>query len=1118
MTVDTVAGSASSSDSEQRRGHYRYPGAPPFGDTELDRRLFRGRAEEAETVLHSILSSDLFLLYAESGLGKTSLLNAGVLHELRARGHWPVSVRLNDTSRSPVEGIRDQILEAAARDPFVDLHIDDNAPGSTVGASLWDLLASIEVWRGNDLLRIVLILDQFEELFTLGWDEAERVRFITEFGEVARHHRSRAPASGIELPPADVRFVLVIREDSLGSLEALSADIPKIMRNRFRLGPLQPDQAEAAIREPAGIDDERLESHRFEYTQAAATEILDFLRTSSVFGATTLAGGVDPSQLQIVCQYVERAIVPEKSAEGAAVAVQIDADDLGGRSGLDRILSEFYRRTIQSLPAAHQRHVRELCEQGLINRNGRRLSLELDVIGAEYGVSPATLQALVDGRLLRAEPRVGSVYYELAHDTLVAAILADRDERQVQRRRRRRNAIVAAATLVAAFVVAVAVLSAVRSGSATSLTKNLQLARPETVRLDAESGATLAVEDPDGGALEIAVAAGAGSDVSLEVTDQTGSSTTARTPLDGGVEDELTVVMFAPVGEPAMYDVRVSSPESASRPIEIVANELAPTVLSDARAEATVEVPGQIVLYEIDVQDRPRVIDVEPVPASSTDDPTLDLVVELGAVDMRGVDMREVTDRGRGAVPERVVVAEPGRRFVIVRGAGPSTGGFRIAATDASPAFPGSPGDGFLPDDGGAYFEIPGDGVRAVLVTPLDDDLDLEMQVLVDGEEGRAVDDGEGREFGFTTGSGGSVLVHVQRSARSDASNGDFRVEVSEPLVRFEPDVAPEPAANLTVFELSNDDADLLVFVASGVLEDAGPDDGGQSDDALMLDVFDAQGFRIDLSTIDLDGGGVSLILDGDDPGPYAVVVSTPSASDDTFEARFETLANPEPGRAPIAASGSRPFSVTVNEGEQVEFVALVDNESGPPLEIAWTELGDEAVGRNAKTFLAGDSLGVVLGCNATTSGSRQVTVDVTVFAEAGRSTDYEVQVRANRVDESTIDWCGPLSSPSQLIGPTFVALLTRSGAAPEQAYCVSRAWFAGGDGEPGLDREIQLFETFAVAASAEDPTLQQVVVDGIEAEFDPFLRDACGVGEFAIERALLLVDALVKGDPLLGS
>ena len=397
---DLLVSAAPDAAREPEQAHYRYPGAPPFADTDLDRRLFHGRGVEIDTVLHSILSNNLFLVYGQSGLGKTSLLNAGVMQELRERGHWPVSLRLNDTRVSPAVAIREQLVGEGVTDSAVDIVLGSDA--SDEDPTLWDLLGSLEVWRGNDLQRPVLVLDQFEELFTLDWDPAVRERFIREFGEVVRGHRSGGNG---ETPPPDVRFVLVIREDAVGLLEELSVDVPQIMRHRFRLGPLDPERAETAIREPGLLDDERLDSRRFEYTEEAAGAILSFLRTSSVRGVTKLADGVDPSQLQIVCQYVERAIVARKS-EGLdpEAVVRIEAADLGGRAGLDRILSDFYRRAVETMPASEQKWVCNLCERGLINAQERRLSLEQESIEGDFGVGRSTLQALVDTRLLRSEP------------------------------------------------------------------------------------------------------------------------------------------------------------------------------------------------------------------------------------------------------------------------------------------------------------------------------------------------------------------------------------------------------------------------------------------------------------------------------------------------------------------------------------------------------------------------------------------------------------------------------------------------------------------------------------------------------------------------------------------
>ena len=440
---------------------YRYPGSPPFRDIEIDRRLFKGRDEEAKKVFHSILSADLFLLYAVSGMGKSSLLNAGVMHRLRERGYWPVNVRLNDTTLSPVQSIDRQIAQADIRDTEVEVQ---RTPGLdfdiTADTTLWDLLGSLEVWRGDRLQQLVVVLDQFEELFTLDWKADVRDRFIAEFGQVVRGHRSidgEALAETSAVPVPNVKFCIVIREDALGQLEALADDVPQIMQNRFRLGALDATQAELAIREPAMVDDGLLDTPPFEYSEAAARQILDFLQETERAAMLHLAEvdtdtSVDPSQLQIICQYIERRVLPAKGVPPEGQVVTIATDDLGGAEGLRSVLGDFYRRTVATFPPATQRSVQRLCEEGLISKSGRRLSIERDEIGEQYAVQGAILDDLVDQRLLRVEPRVGSTYYELSHDTLVRPILADRAERRKAASRRHRRFAFIAAGVVALLV------------------------------------------------------------------------------------------------------------------------------------------------------------------------------------------------------------------------------------------------------------------------------------------------------------------------------------------------------------------------------------------------------------------------------------------------------------------------------------------------------------------------------------------------------------------------------------------------------------------------------------------------------------------------------------------
>ncbi len=421
-------------------GHPRYPGSPPFADSPIARLLFYGRSDEAARVTDEILSYDLLVVYGVSGTGKSSLLQAGVFQRLRDKGLWPVVVRLNDPAADPVALVGERLAQQATAEGVELL------PAQPGGGDLWELLGGVEVWRADELQTPVVVLDQFEELFTLDWDPATRRRFIEQFGWVTRGHRPLETGEDASQPPR-VKFVVLIREDSLGELEALSADVPHIMRNRFRLRPLSLDQAEAAIRGPAAVDDERLASPPFRYADDAVDLMLEFLRVRQERGRAVKTDAVEPSQLQIICQHVEEALV------GGRDGVVVSAADLGGREGLGRILQEFYGSRVGGLDPAAAAAVRALCETGLINASGRRLSLEVGEIEAGYGVGQALLDRLVAQRLLRADARTGSVYYELAHDSLVAPILAHRAAQEDQERAAvRRRWVRLGAVLVVAIV------------------------------------------------------------------------------------------------------------------------------------------------------------------------------------------------------------------------------------------------------------------------------------------------------------------------------------------------------------------------------------------------------------------------------------------------------------------------------------------------------------------------------------------------------------------------------------------------------------------------------------------------------------------------------------------
>ena len=118
------------------------------------------------------------VVFARSGLGKTSLLNAGVAERLRIKGHFPFVVRLNDIKRDPIAcvygGVSSGVLAKS------DIEYESGSE-----ASLWHFFKTIRIWRGVELLVPVLILDQFKELFTLKL-ERNRSEFIKQLSYLVR--------------------------------------------------------------------------------------------------------------------------------------------------------------------------------------------------------------------------------------------------------------------------------------------------------------------------------------------------------------------------------------------------------------------------------------------------------------------------------------------------------------------------------------------------------------------------------------------------------------------------------------------------------------------------------------------------------------------------------------------------------------------------------------------------------------------------------------------------------------------------------------------------------------------------------------------------------------------
>jgi hypothetical protein len=203
-----------------------YKGLEPFNDSELDALLFFGRERERDVIVANLMAARLTVLYGPSGVGKSSLLRAGVAHHLRTR------------SRDG-EGFAVVVFDVWSGDPAGDLAAAvDNELGEIVEGSPpshgLPLDERLEEWSqrlGGD---IYLILDQFDEFFVYR-DRGRAEDFAVQLPDVVNRRGLRT------------NVLLSIREDAIASLDTFKARLPNLFSNYLRLDHLDREAARTAI-------------------------------------------------------------------------------------------------------------------------------------------------------------------------------------------------------------------------------------------------------------------------------------------------------------------------------------------------------------------------------------------------------------------------------------------------------------------------------------------------------------------------------------------------------------------------------------------------------------------------------------------------------------------------------------------------------------------------------------------------------------------------------------------------------------------------------------------------------------------------------------------------------
>lgn len=510
-----------------------------------DGELFFGREREAGHLTAMILSSRFTLLHAQSGAGKTSLLNARIIPELESRGWIPIRILPQedpiDSTRTatlqyilpPLEAERhalerivyllgkpgEELTLNQMLERYDSLAIKDSkrrlliAPSEEVPSNAADTVRALErvtpyicrVLRssieldtlseylaaiGQDSnhnmsgfkrihgetplseiiallsepgfvssyqklhtqldipvpgllpffdnivetyearlsnLALVLIFDQFEELFTRFIDPGPvSADYLTNlpdwrlrwefFEEIKSLYQSGFAAEASAGTPLPIRFVISIRSEYIAYLDPLRRFVWDLDHSSYHLELPSKDAAKVAIKEPARL-------YGYTYSDDCYNAIIDELTKEDRY--------VEPAHLQIVCEKLwnergqELTRVSEKHRV-TGILPKIELDTFYGLGKTKGILRSFLHDFLELLTEDERLETLEILES-LITGSGTRNIIERQrLINTPFrnGTRRTRLLSnLVDHTIVRVERRLGGYFVEITHEVLIGPIL-----------------------------------------------------------------------------------------------------------------------------------------------------------------------------------------------------------------------------------------------------------------------------------------------------------------------------------------------------------------------------------------------------------------------------------------------------------------------------------------------------------------------------------------------------------------------------------------------------------------------------------------------------------------------------------------------------------------------
>jgi hypothetical protein len=483
-----------------------YIGVVPL--SEEDQPLFAGRDKEIGVLISNLYASSLTILYGESGVGKTSLIRAGILPELGRPEHRVAAILFREwqpsefdvnlrkaTLKSLLATINGLIIEGKPSsellewDPFLEKFLKGlNLKDSKMNLKTEDDLYALPLDRFMKECcaafygRLFFVFDQFEDYI---YYHPLREKGDEFDAELARAINDRSvPAS----------FLISLREDGLGKLNRLRGRVPDLLANVIKLEHLDKIGALEVINKPLGVFQkkeettvelsnelvttilEQTDADRLELDQIVDDASKEIRRSDA--GARYKALALQAVLMRVWKGCVELALSKssrkkEKILISRGDLSRLVRDKTEGENEVRFIVRTYFDQQLQLLDGKLQQNAAEILPH-MIRPGSQKKARSVAALAKESGIPEvrvsATLEKLKEDpvNLVREVPTGDISLYELQHDAMAFA-LQDWCVRKRQKTRERRLIWYAVAgTVIVLLIVAVSLTSLQKAGEAAS--------------------------------------------------------------------------------------------------------------------------------------------------------------------------------------------------------------------------------------------------------------------------------------------------------------------------------------------------------------------------------------------------------------------------------------------------------------------------------------------------------------------------------------------------------------------------------------------------------------------------------------------------------------------------